>query len=722
MTKRLLVLAALAATLGALAPAAAAARPGTSARHALVTVQELTNGRGVRTGRELTPALNRLYAALPSLTGADRAAAEALLARPDDGAGDPPDTHKWSGPEAGGSPKCTDHFCVHWTATGADASTAPYAQSMADLFENEVYPCENGTGAASCAGRPGLGWRDPPADGGRGGDNRVDIYVQDLHSTERVFGYVALDPGQPREPSVPHFSYMVMDKDYSRFGDPTPEGALAAEQVTAAHEYNHVLQNGYDYLEDGWMFEATAVYMEDKVYPAIDDYLNYVSAWIANTKQPLTTFTTDNLKPYGSAVWNHWLDHRFGSAAIRSAWEQSVAAADFAPGAYSAAIAAAGGGSFGDEFGRFAAAVAEWRAPGAGLPDLYPDLPRDTVVPTGSQTAPFALPHTTFAIFEVPIPASNPSTIRMLGTLPAGTSGAIALVGRTGADSAAGTLTTNLTPIPTGGVAAVALDDPGQFGRITAVIVNADASHGGFDPAANDYVFTRDVPDAVVAMVEPGPPIPTTGPPGLLGDHSASVNAAVDPHLLETTWSIEYGTTTRYGSSTSPQQVPAATVGSAPVSAALPDLKANTTYHYRVVATNSAGAAKGADGTFKTARDVVKPVVTIKVSRQRLAKVRRRGLVYRARCSERCRGTAELVLPARLARRLHLPSRLGRARVALDADAKLATLRLPLGSRARRRLAGEARNLPANLRFRVADESRNSVALRRRLTLTRSPR
>jgi hypothetical protein len=51
---------------------------------------------------------------------------------------------------------------------------------------------------------------------------------------------------------------MVMDNDFSQaeFGYADPSYPLS---VTAAHEYNHVLQNAYDYLEDPWMFEATAV-------------------------------------------------------------------------------------------------------------------------------------------------------------------------------------------------------------------------------------------------------------------------------------------------------------------------------------------------------------------------------------------------------------------------------------------------------------------------------
>jgi hypothetical protein len=717
-----------AVVLAALVPAAASAAPRhpthAQAAAAVAKVHALGKGTGVRSGFELTPALAQLSRSLPALTGSERREAESLLARPDDTQRDPADTHKWTAPEAFGSPFCLAHFCVHWVALTADApaltntnaNPAPdYVEQMAAVLENEVLPCENGTASAACAGSPGLGWRGAATDGGRGGDDRTDVYIEDLYTNEKVFGYVATDPGQTQDPSIAHFAYMVLDKDYSRFANGNAAGGLAAERVTAAHEYNHVLQNAYDYLEDPWMFESTAVYMEDKVYPPINDYLHYLPDWVANTRQPLTAFPSTNLKAYGSAVWNHWLDHRYGAAVVRSSWESSVAAADFAPGAYGVGIAAVGGSGFSDEFERFSAAVAEWNTPGSGFPDRYPDVPRDGILAAGSQTNPFALPHTTFVFFDVPVPASAPPVIRLTATLPVATRGAVALVGRTGNDPAAGTVTTNLMPIPAGGTAAVQLENPALFGRITAVVVNSDPSHAGFDPAADDYIFTKDAAGVVAAVIEPGPPIPTTGAPTAVADHAATVSGTVDPHLNDTMWSVEYGRTSSYGSTTAGAQVPASTVGAAPVAGALTDLKASTTYHYRVVASNAAGIAAGQDMTFTTARDVTAPVVTVKVKRQKLRTARTRGVAYLLRCSERCLGTTEVRLSRRTARRLGLGVVIGKSRVVLEARPASKRLRVRLTRRARKELAGKRGRLQASLRVSVADESRNRRTVSRRL-------
>jgi hypothetical protein len=718
--------------VAAAAPAAAAPPRGLPSRAATVAAlhraEAVRSGHGVAAGRDLTLLLARVSAGLPRLTGSDRDAAEALLARPDDSQQDPAGTHKWSGPEDGKSPWCVPHFCIHWAKSGVDAPAAmpddnhnqvpDSVEQMAAIFETEVHPCENGTAANACAfvpgaggSTPGLGWREPATDGGRGGNDLLDVYIEDLFPSA-VFGYVAVDPGQPEDPAVPHHAYMVMDKDYSRFANGSASEGLADERVTAAHEYNHVLQNAYDYLQDGWMLESTAVWTEDKVYPQVDDYLKYVDDWVASPGQPLTLFSNVNLKQYGSAVWNHWLDHRYGAALVRAAWEDSPAAANFAPAAYDAAILGAGGAGFSDEFDRFAAAVSEWRA-GTDFPDRYPDVARGGSLPAGNVTAPFALAHTGFALFDVPVPAGVP-VIRLTATLPGGTAGGLALVGRTGADTTAGTVTSNVAPMPAGDVGAVTLSDPGSFGRITAVVANSDFATTGFDPLADDYVFAHDAPSVVASVDGPGPPVVTTGGALTAGDHDAGVTGTVDPHLLDTSWSVEYGKTTRYGRRTTQQSLPASVLTPAHVLDALPDLDARTLYHYRLIASNSAGQVAGNDMTLTTARDVTRPALVVRLRRRQHARTVR----FQLKVSERITGTARLELSRGAARGLGVARLLARGRLRLGPRTRLTTKSLRLPRRVVKRLRSQ-RAARATLSVQVADASRSSRTVRRRVTLTR---
>jgi Ca2+-binding RTX toxin-like protein len=82
---------------------------------------------------------------------------------------------------------------------------------------------------------------------------------------------------------------------------------------------------------------------------------------------------------------------------------------------------------------------------------------------------------------------------------------------------------------------------------------------------------------------------------------TATFNGTIDPEGLATSYRFEYGTTTAYGSAI-PLSYKSAGSGAtaAAVSEAVTNLAPNTTYHYRVFATNSAGQSYGEDQTFTT--------------------------------------------------------------------------------------------------------------------------
>jgi hypothetical protein len=71
---------------------------------------------------------------------------------------------------------------------------------------------------------------------------------------------------------------------------------------------------------------------------------------------------------------------------------------------------------------------------------------------------------------------------------------------------------------------------------------------------------------------------------------------SVAPHGLTTTIYFQYGTTTSYGSTTAAQTKTGNTYQT--VSANISGLAASTTYHFRMVATNSAGTRYDSDRTF----------------------------------------------------------------------------------------------------------------------------
>src|ERR1700720_15910 len=107
------------------------------------------------------------------------------------------------------------------------------------------------------------------------------------------------------------------------------------------------------------------------------------------------------------------------------------------------------------------------------------------------------------------------------------------------------------------------------------------------------------VPTPTPTPAPTAPPTATTEAPSNVTSTSATLHGTVNPNGLSTIVDFEYGPTASYGSSTPPQN---ALSGTAPIPAlaTFTNLSPNTTYHYRIVATNSGGTSTGDDVSFTT--------------------------------------------------------------------------------------------------------------------------
>ncbi len=121
---------------------------------------------------------------------------------------------------------------------------------------------------------------------------------------------------------------------------------------------------------------------------------------------------------------------------------------------------------------------------------------------------------------------------------------------------------------------------------------------------AVDSSYQISVADTANNRIEqhsPKRPIVSTNTASNVKGTSASLNASINPRGLETTYQFEYGTTTSYSTLV---PVPAKSAGSGEsnkeVTEAIAGLLTGTTYHYRVVASNAAGATAGGDKTLTT--------------------------------------------------------------------------------------------------------------------------
>jgi predicted lipoprotein with Yx(FWY)xxD motif len=116
---------------------------------------------------------------------------------------------------------------------------------------------------------------------------------------------------------------------------------------------------------------------------------------------------------------------------------------------------------------------------------------------------------------------------------------------------------------------------------------------------------------APASAVEPEIPPVVEANPAVPGAGSYTLEGTIYTYSLDTHYHFEYGTTTAYGTSI---PVPDADAGTAPVvqvSQVISGLMPNTTYHFRISASNSKGPGMSGDQSFTTSTDPSAPPPSI---------------------------------------------------------------------------------------------------------------
>ena len=281
-------------------------------------------GRVLRTDPRLaTLVLRDLAIRIHQLSGHDRKRGLAILARPDDGVG--VDPNGYSVP----SEVMCSNVCLHWVEsttdapplTDADLSGFPdWVETTSSVLE-EVWQTEVVR----------YGYRPPKSDltsANHGPDGRLDVYLADI-GDDGLFGYCTTDDPDLLDGVYPPWdgsAYCVLDNDYNAAQYGTRSSGLVGLRVTAAHEFFHAVQFGYDALEDLWFMESTAVWMEDEVFDNINDNRVYLrSSSMAQADVPVDYGGKFFL--YGNWIFIRFLTEYFGSRAagdpsvVRDAWE-----------------------------------------------------------------------------------------------------------------------------------------------------------------------------------------------------------------------------------------------------------------------------------------------------------------------------------------------------------------------------------------------------------------
>ncbi|MGI8644786.1 MAG: MXAN_6640 family putative metalloprotease [Nocardioides sp.] len=278
----------------------------TAARQSLSVTERILDGRPTRSDPSATIALRDLWRSLPGLTGAERRRAEAILARPTDGAGDP----FGFGYTVPATKKCASNVCVHWVTSTADAP--PSRRWVNTTLPEMQYVWRVETGR--------LGYRKPLRDGKRGGNKKFDVYLKDVGAFG-LYGYCAAEERVQRFLAS---GYCVLDNNFARAQFPSsPKKSL---KVTAAHEFFHAVQYAYDAEDDRWLLEATATWMEERVADGANDNRQYLPfGQVKDPASPLDTYAGGALNQYGNWVFFEFLSKRFGPGVVRQIWSKMAA-------------------------------------------------------------------------------------------------------------------------------------------------------------------------------------------------------------------------------------------------------------------------------------------------------------------------------------------------------------------------------------------------------------
>ncbi|WP_243370718.1 MXAN_6640 family putative metalloprotease [Geotalea sp. SG265] len=199
------------------------------------------------------------------------------------------------------------HFHIHYAKSGADAppltdadgnGIPDWIEKVANVFE-AVYNREVNV----------MGFQAPPTLN----NQPYDIYLQNVGPSpaNNYAGIFGVTDNDTQVTAVSFTSYIIIDNDFSatEFGkEITPYAPWKAMEITAAHEFHHAIQFGYNYFFEMWYAEATATWIEDEVYDSVNQLYKYLLDYMLYPSTPLDTpAEVSKDGGYGRWVFNRYL-------------------------------------------------------------------------------------------------------------------------------------------------------------------------------------------------------------------------------------------------------------------------------------------------------------------------------------------------------------------------------------------------------------------------------
>jgi len=203
----------------------------------------------------------------------------------------------------------SNKFKIHYTLTGADAVPSfSWVQTVAQTFDYVA------------ASYTSMQWLLAPT---AGSNVPYDVYLLDL-APQKLYGITNSDQSASTASHPNAFtSWMELDNNFTdsiyKTGSYSP---LQSLQITAAHEYHHAIQYGYNYYFDIWYAEATSTWMEDELYDSVNQLYSYATSWFTQSALSLDIDASISTGGgYGRWILNRYLSEKYGTDAVRGIWE-----------------------------------------------------------------------------------------------------------------------------------------------------------------------------------------------------------------------------------------------------------------------------------------------------------------------------------------------------------------------------------------------------------------
>lgn len=411
-------------------------------------------------------------------------------------------------------------YLIHYATTGTDAP--PLADANANGVPDWVEQVA-ATFEEVATAYVDRGWRLAPTANAA----PYDVYLRNLGPLG-LYGQTTSDQPLPSTGFANAFtSFIEIDNNFTenvfvnaRGGPFTP---LQSLQITAAHEYHHAIQYGYNFFFDVWYAEATSTWHEDELYDNVNQLYSYLIIAFNNSNRSLdipADVTTGG--GYGRWLLNRYLVEQHGTTVVRSAWEKlatlnSPSGSDIpmVPVLESLLQSAPINSTLSADFFGFAKKVytRDWTSHAADISLIPAYTPVSTfssfpVTSTGSPTPAITLPHYSYAFYKF----TPTATVTNLTIAVNKTSGIQTAVFRKSAAS--------ITEIAAASDGSYTVSGFGSLSPVTDEVVllvvntvNVDSHQAAFSTAGQPATVTEppNVPASVIPSQTASAPAAATG-------------------------------------------------------------------------------------------------------------------------------------------------------------------------------------------------------------------